>query len=540
MKKLIYSFVIIAVSAMMLTACFKQKDTLLGTPTVNVSVASLRNLYTGALVPLTEENTGVSRLAGTVISDAAGGNMPKGQFVIVQTKDGITAGIVVSLKEAEDVPYLPGDSLVIEIQGSKIDRIKGSLQLLDIPKSKITKVAQGRFVKTLLITLDELSKNFNKYESMLVKIAGADLVPHPVINETYSGEKGLDDGSTDEEVKLTTEPAASFANAKVPVNANFTGIAMYHNTQSNTVEGATMQVRMRTINDVQITSAPLNADLVISGFLADPRGGDAPAAGTSSGYSNGVTVVHKGSYEYIQLMALRDIDFAATPYSVVVASNGAVTANGWAAGGNLTFKFNLTSGTAKAGTFLYVGGPGKVMGGYWNCGPTADISSGNWIRVINAPAAPYDDFGNATATMGNMAGDGSNIVDGIAVFKGTTVTAVSVPIDAVFYGTKVTTSYNVANGWGYRVPLNDHYNPVNPETGEAQPFFGQGTNLYMYRQPASDMGDYSKLGGVLSKNAWIIPRETTSLPIGTMSCTAAAALNLQSIEAGSGVTYFRK
>lgn len=540
MKRLIYSLVIIAVSAMTLTACFKQKDTLLGTPTVNVSVASLRNLYTGTVVQLTEENTGVSRLAGTVISDVAEGNIPKGQFVIVQTKDGVTAGIVVSLKDAEAVPYLPGDSLVIEIQGSKIDRVKGSLQLLDIPKSKITKVEQGRFVKTLLITLDELSKNFNKYESMLVKIAGADLVPPPVANETYSGEKGLYDGSTEAQIKLATDPAATFASAKVPVNANFTGIATYHNAQANTIEGATMQLRMRTINDVQITSAPLNADLVISGFLADPRGGDAPAAGTSSGYSNGVTVVHKGSYEYIQLMALRDIDFAATPYSVVVASNGTVTANGWAAGGTLTFKFNLTSGTAKAGTFLYVGGPGKVMGGYWNCGPTTDISSGNWIRTINAPAAPYDDFGSATATMGNMAGDGSNIVDGIAVFKGTTVTSLSVPIDAVFYGTKLTTAYNVANGWGYRVPLNDHYNPVNPETGAAQPFFGQGTNLHMFRQPASDVGDYSKLGGVVSKNAWIIPRETTSLPIGTMSCADAAALNLQSIEAGSGVTYFRK
>ena len=152
MKKLIYSFVIITVSAMMLTACFKQKDTLLGTPTVNVSVASVRNLYTGSAVQLTEENTGVSRLAGTVISDVAGGNIAKGQFVMVQTKDGVTAGIVVTLKDAGDVPYVPGDSLVIEIQGSTINRVKGSLQLMDIPKAKITKVAQGRFVKTLLIT----------------------------------------------------------------------------------------------------------------------------------------------------------------------------------------------------------------------------------------------------------------------------------------------------------------------------------------------------------------------------------------------------
>lgn len=540
MKKLIYSFVIITVSAMMLTACFKQKDTLLGTPTVNVSVASVRNLYTGSAVQLTEENTGVSRLAGTVISDVAGGNITKGQFVMVQTKDGVTAGIVVTLKDAEDVPYVPGDSLVIEIQGSTINRVKGSLQLMDIPKTKITKVAQGRFVKTLLITLDELAKNFNKYESMLVKIAGADLVPVPVANETYAGEKGLDDGSTDADVKLSTESGATFASTKVPVNANFTGIATYNNSQGNTTEGATMQLRMRSINDVEITSAPLNADLVISGFMADPRGGDAPAAGTSSGYSNGVTVVHKGSYEYIQLMALRDINFALTPYSVVVASNGTVTANGWAAGGTLTFKFNLTAGTAKAGTFLYVGGPGKVLGGYWNCGPTTDMSSGNWIRVINAPAAAYDDFGTAAATMGNMAGDGSNVADGIAVFTGTTVTPTSVPIDAVFYGTKITTAYNAANKWGYRVPLNDHYNPVNPETGEAQPFFGQGTNLYMYRQPAADVGDYSKLGGVVSKNAWIIPRETTSLSIGTLSCPEAAALNLLSIESGSGVTYFRK
>src|SRR5205814_4725733 len=121
--------------------------------------------------------------------------------------------------------------------------------------------------------------------------------------------------------------------------------------------------------------------------------------------------------------------------------------------------------------------------------------------------------------------------DGVAVFNDTIVTAASVPIDAVFYGTTVGTAYSGGNG--YRIPANDHYNPVNQTTGEAQPFFGQGTNTYVFAQPLADVSNYQKLGGVLTANAWLSPRQTTLV---TLPLTA----QLSDIESAIGVTYFRR
>jgi hypothetical protein len=49
--------------------------------------------------------------------------------------------------------------------------------------------------------------------------------------------------------------------------------------------------------------------LLISEYLANPNGTDSP-------------------FEFVELRATRTINFATTPYSVVVANNGTATANG--------------------------------------------------------------------------------------------------------------------------------------------------------------------------------------------------------------------
>jgi hypothetical protein len=174
-----------------------------------------------------------------------------------------------------------------------------------------------------------------------------------------------------------------------------------------------------------------------------------------------------------------------------------------------------------------------VIAGYLAAsGRSTDISSANWIRTINynqnnTALVVGDGFGNSNAgVMGN-----SSPADGVAVFKGTTVTTASVPIDAIFYGTTIGTTYS--NGLGYRIPANDRYNPVNPDTGAPQPFFGQGTNTYVFAQPNSDISSYSKLGGVVTANAWLSPRQTTlvDLPL---------TAQLADIQTAAGCIYFRQ
>lgn len=525
---------------LLLSSCFKEQDMLWGgTPTRNLFVKNIKQLYKGQDVVLTQDLVGAAPLSGTVISDADNGNIEPGKVVIVQTKEDVVGGIIVDLNTPQ-ISYKPGDSLVVNILGATLKKVDGHFEITNVAADKVFKVDEGKTVKPVMITSAELERNFYNYESMLITLSGMDVILPTGDDGKYLGLKDMYDGTVDiGTIKLSTLTTASFAQSTVPLNANYTGIAV------GGTGNAKYTLRLRNLNDVSVTSVPLSSDtdLIISGFMADPRGTDNPDIGSVASSSNGVSVTHAGSYEYIQLMALKDINFSVTPYSVVVASNGAsapVTARGWAEGGTTTFKFNITSGTVKAGEFCYVGGPAKVIAGYWNCGLSNDISQANWVRVIQMPAIGGDGFGSASFTIPNIGSDGTNNADGIAVFKGTSVTATSVPIDAIFFGTRIGTAYNEANNWGYRVPLNDHYNPINPQTGTAQPFYGQGTNTYIYDQPTGDASDYSKLGGVVSKTSWVAPRRTTSMVMYSATCSEAQQYTLQNLEVGTGVTIYRK
>lgn len=286
--------------------------------------------------------------------------------------------------------------------------------------------------------------------------------------------------------------------------------------------------------------------ILITGFLSDPRGSDAPAEGANATFPNptmGGASVHKGPYEYAQFMAMEDIDFSATPYSVVfckilTTTAGAPTADGWAAGGSKTYKFNLTSGTVSKGEFFYVGGTAMVLNGYNTCG-IVDISSSKWIRTIayNNPGATFDGFGNQTGGLMNNYNTANRSVDGIAVFEGTEVDRNSVPMDAVFFGNKIDNSFDAVNQYGYLVPDNDFYHSVNPDNGESQPMFGQGSNTRFIEGPVNvDGSDYTMLGGELNASKqWIRPREAT---FKLMTPCQGITYSITDIESGSGVTQY--
>src|SRR5699024_4690003 len=72
---------------------------------------------------------------------------------------------------------------------------------------------------------------------------------------------------------------------------------------------------------------PLNTGIIITGMMVNPYGSDSPEKGTEK-YDFTVP----GGMEYIQLMALRDIDFSETPHSLVVGRHYGDLVNGWASG----------------------------------------------------------------------------------------------------------------------------------------------------------------------------------------------------------------
>ena len=191
------------------------------------------------------------------------------------------------------------------------------------------------------------------------------------------------------------------------------------------------------------------AAIVISGYIANPSGTDSP-------------------FEYVQLKATQDIDFSATPYSVVWANNGTATASGWVNGVAITYGFDLSSGTVAAGGVVYVGGSGKLIDG----SSSTDISGESWIRAI-ATNTTGGDGGLGNANSAGVMGNGGT-ANGIAVFQGgiASLTATTTPVDALFYGGTVNTA-KPATG-GYAMPDNDHYRrppcletPLLPTT----PFF---------------------------------------------------------------------
>ncbi|MFA7274968.1 MAG: choice-of-anchor I family protein [Crocinitomicaceae bacterium] len=167
-----------------------------------------------------------------------------------------------------------------------------------------------------------------------------------------------------------------------------------------------------------------NPGLAISEIFVNPSGTDSP-------------------YEWVELVATQNIDFSLTPYSIVVSNNGNATALGWVQGGSITYGFEINTGSVLAGDVVYVGG--SLMA------PT-----GTQLRVINTLTTNGDGFGNSGS---GPFGNGGGNADGIAVFSQSisSITASSVPSDAVFYGTAIGgASLNATDG--YQLPINDLYN----------------------------------------------------------------------------------
>ncbi|MBI4646521.1 MAG: SprB repeat-containing protein [Bacteroidia bacterium] len=166
--------------------------------------------------------------------------------------------------------------------------------------------------------------------------------------------------------------------------------------------------------------------LIISEILANPTGTDSP-------------------YEFVELIATKDIDFSVTPYTIIWCNNGTATDNGWVAGGGLSYAFAITSGTVALGDVVYVGGSSMT--------PT-----GIKLRVIDTGVSGGDG-GIGNANSGGVLGNGGANADGVAIFNlpVTDINSSSVPVDAVFFGSGVGTAVVSGGTQGYQLPINDIY-----------------------------------------------------------------------------------
>lgn len=448
-----------------------------------VGLFDVRNIYKGNDVVLTKDNMfGATKIAGVVISDHSGNNLPKGLLMLEDMRRLSTVrGISVAIGDAA-ASYVPGDSVEIYVAGSTLTRVDGILTITNITNDAVQKIASGRPMPVTWLYLNKALANPDDYESSLSVIVKANLFPLAQPGDVLSGDKVVDD--TYGRITLHTDPKAEFANNEAPFYSNYVGVLLNSMVNGERVP----QFRLRTGSDVRKkTAISKGAAAIITGFMSDV------VAGAES----------DANYEYIQFMATKDIDFTVTPFSVVTTNNAGTSTpigfpvNNWATGGVRTYKMNLTTGKAKKGTFFYVGGSKKVINGI----NSTDISAANWVKAFSYGSAG-DGFGSGTTNL--LANSGNAF--GMAIFEGTNVTATSVPIDVVFIGTGGTIN---GDNKGYQVADNDYYDSKHPFYDTDQRFYRSGSNTAAFAYQTADLGIFNRLVGEYSTslNRWTKVRQ---------------------------------
>ncbi|WP_437920534.1 DUF5689 domain-containing protein [Sphingobacterium sp. LRF_L2] len=445
-----------------------------------IGIYDVRNLYKGEPLNLNLESLeGSQKLAATVISDHSGGNLPSG-LLIVQDRRRLDfqRGISIPLGDAA-ANYQPGDSLIIDIDGGVLNRVDGILQISNISEDKISKVGQVDVYVTQ-VNVAKIIANPGNYESTLVAIVKGGFAYTPTEGQVLSGDQEINDGFG--AITVRTDAQSDLANLPQYKMANYYGI-IFTELQGDSL---VPYEKLRIASDlVELKSEYKTPKAIITGWSNDPQGTDA-------------------NNEYMQFMATEDIDFSKTPFAVVTTNNANASTptgypqKGWATGGVRTYKFNLTSGTAKKGEFFYVGGSNKLI---MSTGSTS-IAHANWITAYAYNTNDGFDFGTKTT---NLLANSGNAY-GIAIFQGTTVDVNSVPEDVMFVATGGSLT---GNGYGYRITNNDFYDIINPLTLSEQPFYqsGANTNAMTYNTP-SDAGYFNFMGGVfnLTLGRWTTAR----------------------------------
>lgn len=525
MKNLKKYILAIAAFATMWSACKRdnQLNVIKSTPSAYMANFDLRRLYRGSEVTLTKQAmSDAIYIRGQVVSDHSGGNLPQGLLFVQNAKNmgsGVDSlrGIAINIGDAA-ANYVPGDSVHIKIEGGTLKRINGILQVTGLTAANIEKKATGITPRVAFVTAVNLAAMPERYEGCLIRIYSCEFEPNIGV-ETIEGIKTFNDGTGDMQMNVSSN--ANFKTEFLPYSAVIQGLILPSET-------GVQQIRPRIKEDFTPTSLTVDPSIplgptpvIITGFISDVLGAD-------------------GNYEYAQLMATQDLDFRQKPFSVIFCRNSgglepypsAAPQEGWATGGNRTYKFNLTRGTVAKGTFFYVGGY-KVING---SGSTS-ISNANWIASKLYVSEDGDD-GVGLKNGGMMPNSGNPA--GIAVFTTTNVTPATAPIDAIFFGSSTsaastTAVYRAASGgnpaYGYLIPNNDHYKQMNGTT--STPFFrsGSNTNMFSHNTPTDNpQGTFMKLGGQysVSTNTWTVKRARTPV-----SMVAKAALS--EIETGTGV-----
>jgi len=290
-----------------LQACVKDyNNPASGTPGPMITLFALRQAYQGNEVTLNADATGgASKIQGIVISDKTGLNVEPGTFVLQQTfassnaATDVTRGVVIKMTSGA-ADYSFGDSLVINIAGTKLDRINGKLTISGLSTDKITNIAPNKIPLVRYVTQGILGVKMEEYESTLISLH-ADVVDYAPAT-TFSGLRKLKD-NTGPDVYVHTLASATFASTPVPIDAQFNGIAAYLNETGKDTTGAKKTIILRNAADLQFSSGAL-----YTGF---PESFETPDFSVKSSYNSGTNLITGSTGTWYLLQAI----LANTPVS---------------------------------------------------------------------------------------------------------------------------------------------------------------------------------------------------------------------------------
>jgi hypothetical protein len=184
-----------------------------------VTIASVRAQYTGAATDLVSNKF----IEGVVISS---NDNVTARNVFIQDASG---GIVLRFNEENQGSFVPGDKVLVPLNGVTLTAFNGLIQLgngsTTLPKASVTKLGAEPLPTPVTITLTQL--NSNQYQSQLVKVEG---VTFTSANGTalYANNNTITDGSVNSVVRI--ENYAPFKSNVIPQGSRtITGVAGYFN-----------------------------------------------------------------------------------------------------------------------------------------------------------------------------------------------------------------------------------------------------------------------------------------------------------------------
>lgn len=248
MKKLkLVMWAVLAMSTLLM-GCKEDINEAIGELNPEISLYTLRSLYKDADLQLNESNAlGAKYIRALVVSKAENKNLPENTIAVQNIWRNQRRGVLVEVADASKFKF--GDSVQINIDGTKLMRKEGILLLSTVDNQQVSVYSSNNSVSPLAVSVENLKSRFDEFESTYIDVT-ADVEPEPETGAVLKGDKILIDGDKNE-ITLHTEDNATFATKPIAPSASFRGIAFRQDDK--------LQIRMQDYSDMAYASGKLYA-----------------------------------------------------------------------------------------------------------------------------------------------------------------------------------------------------------------------------------------------------------------------------------------